>query len=183
MTLEPCSKRSKSLKDTLVSLTRRELDLAERIARSRTSESRKQNVKCQKRDSKRSGFEIDLEGACGEIVFAKLFKLDKGDITFGERKREDFAVNGKTIDVKASRHINGQLAVPKSKKLPHNICDYYCLVTGAGSEWFFRGFASKRKLFQDKNYRNLVKTDRRSPMMYCLTQAELQATIPLFSEN
>jgi hypothetical protein len=134
-----------------------------------------------KRDKSRSGFDIDYEGAAGEVVFAKLFKLDKKQMQTEGKKREDFLVDGVTIDVKTSSHQEGQLTVPYSKKSTKNICDYYCLVTGEGNEWHFRGFASKGKLFQDKNFRPIKPWMR--TRMYCLTQEELDINIPLFSNN
>lgn len=97
---------------------------------------------------------IDIDGMVGEFCVAKFLNLCP-DLTIGIRKGGADLVthDGKTIDVKTTRHKDGRL-LATLKKIESQ-CDRYVLVIVDDFGGTVVGWASKEKLFQDANKTNL----------------------------
>ena len=93
---------------------------------------------------------IDIDGVVGEICAAKYLNLCP-DLTIGIRKggADLISREGKTIDVKATRHKHGRL-LATLKKIESQ-CDRYVLVVVDDFGGQIIGWASKEKLFRDHN--------------------------------
>jgi hypothetical protein len=97
---------------------------------------------------------IDIDGMVGEFCAAKFLNLCP-DLTVGIRKGGADLVghNGKTIDVKTTRHKDGRL-LATLKKIESQ-CDRYVLVIVDDFGGEIIGWASKEKLFTETNKTNL----------------------------
>lgn len=129
-------------------LTEEEQELAKLIAK-RRSESNRSNGVYNRRVSKMSDYEVDLEGIGAEIFFCKTFNLYP-DLNVGHTPAFDAILpDGRTVDVKATKYKNGHLlAAPwkKKKQLP----DVYCLVVGTFPEYRVAGWMSAEELLRDE---------------------------------
>ena len=90
--------------------------------------------------------DMDIQGVGAEIAFAKAYGLYP-PFDIGIRSGScDFVVNGKTVDVKTSKHQNARLIVAPDKVNEDHSCDIYVLATGELPTFNFRGYALKRYL-------------------------------------
>ena len=104
--------------------------------------------------------EMNIEGFAGEMAFAKVFNLYP-DFTIEPRTSEedegDFKLEGKKIDVKTTKYIQGSLAAPvwSGKK----VAEIYGLLVGKMPHYIFKGFMSKEELLQQKRIGTLGHGD------------------------
>jgi len=110
---------------------------------------------------------IDIDGMVGEFCVAKFLNLCP-DLTIGVRRGGADLVtqDGKTIDVKTTRHKDGRL-LATLKKIDSQ-CDRYILVVVDDFGGDVIGWASREKLFDEAN-----KTDLGHGTGYALTQQQL----------
>ena len=134
----------------LVELTDSEYSVAVMLAIARRSAARGNGV-VDMQIGKQDPYEIELDGLMAEIAFAKQFNYYP-DLTVGPRNGgEDFRLrDGKTVDIKATRHKNGRLlATLKKESSP---CDLYVLaIVEPPRKINLVGYIDCDKLFQDKN--------------------------------
>jgi hypothetical protein len=108
-------------------LDENERDIIIRTAEGRHANARKKKVK-DRQIGKRDPMQVDREGMAGEVVFGALANMFVDFRTHSGIPKHDFlARDGRTIDIKTTRHPNGYLLVPISKG--KNPCDWYGLVT------------------------------------------------------
>tara|TARA_Y100001951_G_C11291733_1_gene272653 strand:- start:2408 stop:2971 length:564 start_codon:yes stop_codon:yes gene_type:complete len=137
-------------------LTKLEQDLAKFIGNKRSEVNAERLgpnvsnlIKKSKRQSKQ---EIDVDGAAGEIAFAKMMGLYPNLYTDGPEKKADYVVNTKKIEVKTSRWNTAHLLLLKSQK--EFDIDLYVLLTGTFSDGFrFAGAITKKDFVIQENYR------------------------------
>lgn len=122
---------------------------------------------------KQDTWAIDIDGMIGEFCVAKYLNLCP-DLTIGIRKggADLITKEGKTIDVKTTRHKNGKL-LATLKKIDSQ-CDRYIFVVVDDFGGNIIGWANKEKLFTDEN-----KTDLGHGVGYAMTQEQLYK----FKEN
>ena len=110
---------------------------------------------------------IDIDGMVGEICVAKHLNLCP-DLTVGIRKGGSDLIThqGKSIDVKTTRHKNGKLLATLKKIESQS--DRYVLVIVDDHGGQISGWASKEQLFQEQN-----KTDLGYGVGYALNQDQL----------
>ena len=134
----------------LVELTDSEYSVAVMLAIARRSAARGNGV-VDMQIGKQDPYDIELDGLMAEIAFAKQFNYYP-DLTVGPRNGgEDFRLrDGKTVDIKATRHKNGRLlATLKKESSP---CDLYVLaIVEPPRKINLVGYIGCDKLFQDKN--------------------------------
>lgn len=126
-----------------VRLVEGDLWLARQIALYRSTFDRSAGIVSRKMSRVQSDTDIDLDGAVGEIAVAKLYGVTPGFDWLGVDRGFDLMVGGVQVDVKATRHSNGQLLVrPRRDGVKP---DAYVLAV-IESEWVVRvpGWASAR---------------------------------------
>jgi len=109
----------------IVELSDSELAVATMLALARRSAARGHGV-VDRQIGKQDPYEIELDGLLAEIAFAKQFNYYP-ELTVGPRSGgEDFKTrDGKTVDIKATRHLNGRLLATLKKD--QDPCDIYVL--------------------------------------------------------
>jgi len=97
---------------------------------------------------------IDIDGVVGEFCVAKLLNLCP-DLTIGIRKggADLLTREGKTVDVKTTRHKDGRL-LATLKKIESQ-CDRYVLVIVDDFGGTIVGWSTKERLFVEHNKINL----------------------------
>lgn len=162
--------------DTKRTLTRLEKKISEVFGKFRFKEARKAGIKNRKTGPQSDEF-IEINSVGSELAFAKLFNVYP-DLVIGERPYFDFTLYGKTVDVKCTHYEDGKLLVQKWSIKKQ--CDLYALMVGALPEYYFKGFAISRDLFQDRNKyaydrkeRRLVRTTQ-NHTGFCMDQNELK---------
>jgi hypothetical protein len=97
---------------------------------------------------------IDIDGVVGEFCAAKAMNVCP-DLTVGIRKggADLLTKEGKTVDVKTTRHKSGRLLATLKKV--DLACDIYLLVIVDDFGGDVIGWTTKEKLFNEKNKTNL----------------------------
>lgn len=113
--------------------------------------------------------QIDVDGVIAEYCFAKLANLCP-DFTASPRKGGADLVTrqGKTVDVKSTRHANGRL-LGDLKKPVDGACDLYVLMIVDDRGATFAGWATYAELFDDANL-----VDLGHGIVYALEQSRLR---------
>ena len=126
-----------------------EIETARILAQARYKFNRQGGVKNRKR-SPESPASIEVNGMGAELAFCKAFNLWP-DLTVGVRSGGGDALNqdGKSVDVKATPHVNGMLLVTPDK-VEHGI-DLYALVTGFMPYYNVIGYATRYEIFKKEN--------------------------------
>lgn len=153
----------------MVVLSQHELSIAHLLGVQRRGSARAGGV-TDAQVGKQSPYEIDIDGVVGELAFAKMANLCP-DLTVGPRSGGADLINrnGKTIDVKTTRHKNGRLlATPKKADKP---CDIYVLMIVDDDSATFAGWATAEQLFKDENL-----TDLGHGVGYAMEQGKLNKT-------
>lgn len=103
---------------------------------------------------KQDPWDIDMDGVIGEFCVAKSLNLCP-DFSVNPRSGgEDLrAHSGKTIDVKTTRNVNGNLVATLNKT--NSQSDIYILATVDDYGCNIDGWIYKEDLFVDKNIKNL----------------------------
>jgi hypothetical protein len=133
-----------------VNISDSEFAVATMLAIARRSATRGHNVE-DRQVGKQDAFEIELDGMLAEIAFAKQFNYYP-DLTVGPRSGgEDFKLrDGKTVDIKATRHLNGRLLATQKKQFAP--CDLYVLaIIETMRTVNLVGYISCAKLFREEN--------------------------------
>jgi hypothetical protein len=149
-----------------VILSEEEIKIAKFLGKKRRESARAGFVK-DTQIGKQNPIDIDVDGVLAELAFAKCFNLYP-DLSVGPRSGgADFTVNNKTIDIKATRYVNGKLlATIKKAKDP---CDYYVLaVINKDNDVKLCGMAPKERLFLEENI-----VDLGHGKGYCSSQEKL----------
>ncbi len=133
-------------------LTESEQKIANYIAKSRYTNSRKSGITDNKKGPQ-SNYETDLEGVGSEMAAAKILNLWPDLGTSGEIPDHDLIINNKTIDVKSTKYKTGRLIAGLHKK--NKACDYYMLMIGSFPEYECAGFCKKENILNDKTITNL----------------------------
>lgn len=148
-----------------IDLSRQELFICEYFGTMRRKNAMQFNV--DRQVSKQNPYDMDIDGFKGEFIVAKHLNL-MPDFTLNERKNPvDLWINGKSIDVKATRNKLGSIYVTMyHKKHP---CDYYIqvVVDDAGGE--ISGWITGEELFQ-----KAVLNEEHFHPSYMLPRAQLK---------
>jgi len=146
-------------KGASVSLNEVEQRLCKHIAQARYQANRAMQVNNSKVGGQADD-ETDLEGVSAEVAFCKLagiyphgpMDVSPRSSLKGEDCLADVVINGKSIDVKATKYPQGKLlAVPwKSKS-----ADVYVLMTGEFPAYTFRGCMAGNELIKKERIGNL----------------------------
>lgn len=137
----------------IISMHPAELAVAYTLAVMRNSVARGHNVP-DKQMGDQDPVEIDWDGIVGELAMAKAYNLFP-DLTVSPRSGGHDLVgrNGKTIDVKTTRHKNGRLLAELGKESKRS--DMYVLAVRSGATVLLAGWAPAALLLQDENIRDL----------------------------
>jgi len=147
-----------------VNLTDEELLICRTLGMMRRSVAMKNNKDQQV--GKDCVWSIDIDGVVSEYCVAKILNVFM-DLSFnGKKKSHDLIANGKTVDVKSTRHKNGRLLATLGKK--DDSCDVYVLsiVDDAGAD--IVGWVNSNDLLIDRN-----KIDLGYGLTYGMTQDRL----------
>jgi len=98
-------------------------------------------------------WEIDLNGAGGELAFCKAFNIYPELTYHGPDEYDCITSNAHRIDVKTTRYIDGRLVCVRTKKLGN--CDLYVLVTGKMPKYQIVGFATEEELINKTSLKDL----------------------------
>jgi hypothetical protein len=151
---------------TSVELNAAEQKLAQYLAKARNTASSAAvtNRRRWKEDDER----VNLEGVGAELAFCRLANVYP-DLTTHIRAGGADALlhDGLRLDVKATRHENGQLLVLPSKTAGD--ADLYALMTGTFPAYVFQGWARAEDVRQPENLKNLGYGEA-----YALPQAKLR---------
>ena len=134
----------------IVNISDSEVAVATMLAIARRSAARGNGVQ-DRQVGKQDAFEIEINGLLAEIAFAKQFNYYP-DLTVGPRSGgEDFRLrDGKTVDIKATRHKNGRLLATRKKEAAP--CDLYVLaIIETIRTVNLVGYISCDRLFQEHN--------------------------------
>jgi len=168
------------MKSPIVTLNEFEVDLAKRMAKARHKSARVNNVFNDRKASNMSDDDVDLTGALAELCFCKLCNLYPAFSLGGDDKGVDCILT-KKVDVKGTKYSTGNLIVKGSKKNDTTEeTERYVLMTGVMPTFTYRGWKSKRDVFQEKYLRrNKDKGDS-----YWVPQEDLHWIIPgVFDEE
>jgi len=150
----------------LIRLTDAELHICRMLGVMRRSEAMHKVVDQQV--GKDDTWAIDIDGMVAEYCAAKAMNLCP-DLTVSVRNggADLISRNGKTIDVKSTRHKNGRLLATLKKA--QDPCDYYVLVIVDDLGGNIVGWADSGMLFAEGN-----KTDLGHGVGYAMTQDQLK---------
>jgi hypothetical protein len=152
----------------IIKLTETECEFARILGAKRRGSNRANNI-TDKLVARENPMDMDIQGVGAEIAFAKAYGFYP-PFDIGIRSGScDFVVNGKTVDVKTSKHKNARLIVAPDKINEGHSCDIYVLATGELPTFNFRGYALKDDIC---NPLNLIKL---RSMVYALGIKELKS--------
>lgn len=101
--------------------------------------------------SKQNPYDMDIDGFRGEFAVAKYLNV-MVDTSLNEKKNPvDLIWNGKTIDVKATRHKNAHILVTEYHK--HHPCDLYVQTYIEDDAVTIVGWIDNRTLFKEAEIR------------------------------
>lgn len=149
-----------------ITLSAFEQKVAEALAKARFRMARKLGIQ-NKRIGPQSDEETDKQGIGAEMVYCKLMNVYPDLTIDGGRPLDDaLLINGKTVDVKATKYKNGKLLVStKKRSMP---CDIYALMVGTFPTYRLAGHMTAEELFQNKRLEDLGHGDG-----YAANQEEL----------
>lgn len=131
-----------------VTLVKGEIETANMLAKGRTHANQRPGKVNQLR-SPAEQQELELNGMGAELAYCKAFNLWP-DMTIGHRiGGEDCLHAGKTVDVKFTSYIHGDLYVTPDKR--DKGVDVYALVTGWMPHYDIVGYATSDEIFRDNN--------------------------------
>lgn len=136
-----------------IELTASEMAIANVVAAMRTTCNRAGNI-VERKIGSHSSYQMDVDGFAAELAFCKAMNLHPDLSVVNQSLTHDcVARNGKTIDVKTTRHVGGRLLVAPNKK--DSQTQIYVLVVGTAPAFDVIGYAYKEEVFADRNYREL----------------------------
>lgn len=162
-------------------LTPADREIVQRVARQRSMASRSVGVADKRHADRFSSAAIDLQGAAGELAFARIMKLrprldsvvrsrENGEDLDGDQRLAD----GRTVDVKTPMYNTPttRLIVPRHNTL-ENSADLFALMLGsfASGEYTLAGFMPKETMLVPE--RLVQVTPRRPGDAYIAVQHEL----------
>jgi len=133
-----------------------EQELCGRLAKERHQVNRRGGVKNSKIGDQSDEF-TDMEGMSAELAFCKMFNIYPDlfiQITSSKQGKDfgDAILDGKKVDVKATKYQTGKLlAVPWKKPT----VDAFALMIGQCPKYTFRGFIGADEFLSDKFLREL----------------------------
>ena len=95
----------------------------------------------------------DLEGMAAELAFAKHFNVCPDMVIRPVSGGHDAVLKGKTVDVKVTKHPEGQLLAHTKKRLTDS--DVYVLLVGEMPTYRIAGYAMADELINPANLTNL----------------------------
>ena len=135
----------------VVTLSDPEMATCRMLGEMRSLVARGNNVKDRKM-SDSAGHEIDVDGMIAEYAFCKHFNIFP-DLTPSPRSGScDCVYQGKRIDIKSTRHKDGQLLATMKNNLD---IDVYVLAIIDGNTVNFPGYATKKELINPDNVTDL----------------------------
>lgn len=149
-----------------IELTASEMAIANVVAAMRTTCNRAAGI-VERKIGSHSSYQMDVDGFAAELAFCKAMNLHPDLSVANQTLTHDcVARNGKTIDVKTTRHVGGRLLVTPNKK--DSQTEVYALVVGTPPAFDVIGYAYKEEVFAERNYREL-----NGRWSYILEQAQL----------
>jgi len=142
-----------------ITLNNQEIKLGTWVGNCRQKTAEKRNLK----NLNKSGYNdhyIHINGALGELAFAKLFATYPHSVLdeMGSRCIYDVWINDLGgVDVKTTSNLKGSLNVEFHKR--DYPADYYALMLGSNNSFYFAGIISKEKLFIEDNLKNVGNGD------------------------
>lgn len=170
-----------------VTLNNNEIHLARTIAEGRTKINREHGVKdlIHTKDVNKA-IEWQFQGMAAEIAFCKIFNIYP-DLTtdirsaskgLGRSTYDCILPNGKTVDVKQTRHKNGHLITGTwndSSEISER-GDYFALMVGEAPTFELKGFMRQEDLIKEDKLKNFGKG-----LTYAAKQDELLSYIQITS--
>jgi hypothetical protein len=151
-----------------IELTASEMAIANVVAAMRTTCNRAANI-VERKIGSHSSYQMDVDGFAAELAFCKAMNLHPDLSVVNQSLTHDcVARNGKTIDVKTTRHLGGRLLVTPNKK--DSATQIYVLVVGTAPAFDVIGYAYKEEVFKDANFGKL-----NGRWSYILKQSQLHA--------
>ena len=151
--------RPELVRNTLIYLEDTEIKLYTDIGQARYNNNRKKSVKdtAAKRD-KNDPYKFDILGVAGELALYKIIgEYPNGVMDVGIRSMErgtdkgDLLIDGLTVDVKTTDHVNGRLLAVSNKCL--GVIDLFALVIKISDDYFIlRGFYPCHLLIKEENF-------------------------------
>lgn len=151
--------RPELVRNTLIYLEDTEIKLYTDIGQARYNNNRKKSVKdtAAKRD-KNDPYKFDILGVAGELALYKIIgEYPNGVMDIGIRSMErgtdkgDLLIDGLTVDVKTTDHVNGRLLAVSNKCL--GVIDLFALVIKISDDYFIlRGFYPCHLLIKEENF-------------------------------
>lgn len=151
--------RPELVRNTLIYLEDTEIKLYTDIGQARYNNNRKKSVKdtAAKRD-KNDPYKFDILGVAGELALYKIIgEYPNGVMDIGIRSMErgtdkgDLLLDGLTVDVKTTDHVNGRLLAVSNKCL--GVIDLFALVIKlSDNNFMLRGFYPCHLLIKEENF-------------------------------
>jgi len=151
--------RPELVRNTLIYLEDTEIKLYTDIGQARYNNNRKKSIKdtAAKRD-KNDPYKFDILGVAGELALYKIIgEYPNGVMDIGIRSMErgtdkgDLLIDGLTVDVKTTDHVNGRLLAVSNKCL--GVIDLFALVIKISDDYFIlRGFYPCHLLIKEENF-------------------------------
>ena len=151
--------RPELVRNTLIQLSDTEIKLYTEIGQARYDNNRKKSVKdtAAKRD-KSDPYKFDILGVAGELALYKMIgEYPHGVMDIGVRSMERgtdkgaLLLDGLTIDVKTTDHVNGRLLAVSNKCL--GVIDLFALVIKlSDNNFMLRGFYPCPMLIKEDNF-------------------------------
>lgn len=163
----------------IIVLSDSEQFIAKSVAEQRVSSNRLAKTQNAKR-SKKSDFEIDLQGFAGELAFCKLFNVFP-DFTSEPRSAAkgqdngDAVLNGLRVDVKTASEDKVMFWIKARKK---GCADLFALMVGQFPEYKFEGFVHHDVVFQEGNKRTFPNGDTCYGVPVCSLKVDLDRALP-----
>lgn len=157
-----------------IELTEIEQELVRLVARRRFEVSRERGLRdCKQGDM--TNEEMDLEGFGAELAFCKLTNAYP-DMNLDHTNQVDaLTSDGRTWDVKATKHETGRLIAVKWKS--SDKVDFFVLMIGTFPKYRCAGFLPSKELLIAQR-----ETDMRGRIVYAAPQDELQRIEDLIGE-
>jgi len=151
--------RPELVRNTLIYLEDTEIKLYTDIGQARYNNNRKKSVKdTAAKPDKSDPYKFDILGVAGELALYKIIgEYPNGVMDIGIRSMErgtdkgDLLIDGLTVDVKTTDHVNGRLLAVSNKCL--GVIDLFALVIKISDDYFIlRGFYPCHLLIKEENF-------------------------------